>query len=326
MTSPQPAQATFGSLEYAQKKKLTRRDKFLSEMGKIVPWAQLRDTIAPHYPTGKRGRPPIGIDRMLRIYFLQQWYALADEALEDAIYDSQALRDFVGVCLPVESVPDATTLLNFRRLLETHDLTSKILEVINGVLTEKGIMLKGGTIVDATIISAPSSTKNKDRQRDPEMHQTKKGNQWYHGMKAHVGVDAESGLVHTVEATAANVSDINEASKLIRDDDKTLYADAGYTGLEKREEMQSKAIETYQIAAKRGAVLSIADETVKNLTVEIERAKAQVRAFVEHPFHVIKNLFRHRKTRYRGIRKNHHQLKVLFALANLLIAHKKLRA
>jgi transposase, IS5 family len=205
-------------------------------------------------------------------------------------------------------------------------LTSKILEVINGVLTEKGIMLKGGTIVDATIISAPSSTKNKDRQRDPEMHQTKKGNQWYHGMKAHVGVDAESGLVHTVEATAANVSDINEASKLIRDDDKTLYADAGYTGLEKREEMQSKAIETYQIAAKRGAVLSIADETVKNLTVEIERAKAQVRAFVEHPFHVIKNLFRHRKTRYRGIRKNHHQLKVLFALANLLIARKKLRA
>src|ERR1700751_4703726 len=189
-------QGSFSQAEYAGKKKQTRRDKFLAEMEQVVPWSRLVDRLRPFYPKGERGRPPIGLERMLRLYFLQQWYGLADEALEDALYDSQALRDFVGIDLSKESVPDATTLLKFRHLLQTNDLTRALFDEINAHLAQQGLLMRAGTIVDATIIAAPSSTKNAEQARDPDMHQTKKGNEWHFGMKAHIGVDAESGLLH----------------------------------------------------------------------------------------------------------------------------------
>ena len=233
-------QMSFAQAEYAGKKKVTRRERFLGEMERLVPWARLVTVIAPYYPKGERGRPPIGIERMLRIYFLQQWYALADEALEDAIYDSQAMRSFAGIDLSVEAVPDATTLLNFRHLLETHQLTQAIFTEVGALLSERKLLMREGTIVDATIIAAPSSTKNTRKERDPEMHQTKKGNQWHFGMKAHIGVDAQSGLVHRVTGTAANVADIAQTHALLHGQEKEAYADAGYLGVEKREEITTQ--------------------------------------------------------------------------------------
>ena len=208
-------QRSFAQAEYAQKKKITRRERFLNEMEQVVPWARLVDCIEPHYFKGERGRKPVGIERMLRMYFLQQWYALADEALEDALYDSQAMRSFAGIDLGVESVPDATTLLKFRHLLERHALTQEIFKEINAHLSERNLLMREGTIIDATIIAAPSSTKNAKKERDPQMHQTKKGNMWHFGMKAHIGADAESGLVHTLIGTAANVADIQCARELL---------------------------------------------------------------------------------------------------------------
>jgi len=304
---------SFAQSEYAGKKKVTRRERFLGEMEKVVPWARLCGVIAPHYPKGERGRPPIGIERMLRIYFLQQWYAPADEALEDALYDSQALRTFAGIDLSVEAVPDATTLLKFRHLLEAHALTRCIFAEVGALLSERKLLMKEGPIVDATIIAAPSSTKNARQERDPEMHQTKKGNQWYFGMKAHIGVDAQSGLIHGVTGTAANVADIAQTHALLHGAERQADADAGYLGVEQRAE----------IAAGHAGVawLVAAKETAR----QVERLKAQVRARVEHPFHVLKNLFRHRKTRYRGLAKNTAQLHSLFALANLFLARRALR-
>jgi IS5 family transposase len=320
-------QMSFAQAEYAGKKKTTRRERFLSEMEKVVPWARLVALIEPHYPTGKRGRPPIGIERMLRIYFLQQWYALADEALEDAIYDSQAMRTFAGIDLSVEAVPDATTLLTFRHLLEAHALTAKIFSEVAALLGEKKLLMREGTIVDATVIAAPSSTKNSARERDPEMHQVKKGNEWHFGMKAHIGVDSGSGLVHTVMGTAANVADIAQAHALLHGQEKKAHADAGCLGVEKREEIAaSHAGVDWYVAAKRGKVKALPDGKLKELTLLFERAKAQVRARVEHPFHVVKNLLRHRKTRYRGLSKNTAQLQSLFALANLFLARRSLLA
>ena len=314
-------QMSFAQSEYAGKKKVTRRERFLGEMAKVVPWARLCGVIEPHYPKGERGRPPIGIERMLRIYFLQQWYALADEALEDALYDSQAMRTFAGIDLSVDPVPDATTLLKFRHLLEAHALTRRIFEEVGAMLAEHKLMMKEGTIVDATIIAAPSSTKNARKERDPEMHQVKKGNQWHFGMKAHIGVDAASGLVHTVTGTAANVADIAQTHELLHGEEKAVYADAGYIGAEKRAEVIVQARQTeWHVAAKRGKVRAMAEGLLKELTQAYEKAKAQVRARVEHPFHIIKNLFRHRKVRYRGLAKNTAQLQILFALANLVIA------
>lgn len=314
-------QMSFAQTEYAGKKKVTRRERFLGEMEQVVPWARLCAVIEPHYPQGKRGRPPIGIERMLRIYFLQQWYALADEALEDALYDSQAMRTFAGIDLSVETVPDATTLLKFRHLLEGHDLTRAIFAEVSGLLSERKLLMREGTIVDATIIAAPSSTKNARKERDPEMHQTKKGNQWHFGMKAHIGADAQSGLVHSVTGTAANVADIAQTHALLHGEEKEVYADAGYLGVEKRAEVIAQCKEAqWYVAAKRSKVKAMADGRVKELTQAFEKAKAQVRARVEHPFHIIKNLFKHRKTRYRGLLKNTAQLQTLFALANLLIA------
>src|SRR5208283_1989552 len=230
-------QMSFAQSEYAGKKKVTRREKFLAEMERVVPWMRLVALIEPHYPKGRRGRPPIGLERMLRIYFLQQWYTLADEALEDALYDSQALRSFAGIDLSVEAVPDATTLLGFRHLLEEHALGPEILQEVNAHLSERHLLMREGTIVDATIIAAPPSTKNAKKERDPQMHQTKKGNEWHFGMKAHIGVDADSGLVHTVIGTAANISDLECAAQALHGKERAVYVDAGYTGVEKRPEV-----------------------------------------------------------------------------------------
>jgi IS5 family transposase len=318
-------QMSFAQSEYAGKKKVTRREKFLGEMERVVPWTRLVALIQPHYPTGRRGRPPVGLERMLRIYFLQQWYTLADEALEDALYDSQALRTFAGIDLSVESVPDATTLLGFRHLLEEHTLGPKILQEVNAHLGERQLLMREGTIVDATIIAAPPSTKNAKKERDPEMHQTRKGQEWHFGMKAHIGVDAESGLVHTVIGTAANVSDIQCAAQALHGAEMTVYVDAGYTGVEKRPEVLVEHAQTqWIVAAKRGRVKVLPEGRIKELTKELERLKAQVRAKVEHVFHVVKNLFGYRKVRYRGLAKNTAQLYTLFALANLVLAKKHL--
>ena len=318
-------QMSFAQCEYAMKRKVTRRERFLFDMEQVVPWERLVAVIEPHYPKGERGRPPVGVERMLRIYFLQQWYGLADEAIEDAIYDSQAMRTFAGIDLSMESVPDATTLLNFRHLLEAHDLTRRLFAEVGALLEERKLLMKEGTIVDATIIAAPSSTKNARKERDPEMHQTKKGNQWYFGMKAHIGVDAKSGLVHRVSGTAANVADIAQTHVLLHGQEKEVYADAGYLGVEKREEIATgRTGVEWQVAAKRGKVKALAEGLVKELTIRLEKAKAQVRARVEHPFHIIKNLFKHRKVRYRGLAKNTAQLYSLFALANLVIARRAL--
>jgi IS5 family transposase len=319
------AQMSFGQVEYARKKKTTRREKFLFEMERIVPWSRLVALIKPHYPTGRRGRPPVGIERMLRIYFLQQWYGLADEALEDSIYDSQAMRNFAGIDLSSESVPDATTLLHFRHLLEAHELTKGIFEEVNAHLEDKQLLMRAGTLVDATIIAAPSSTKNRSGTRDPDMHQTKKGNQWHFGMKAHIGADAESGLVHTVVGTAANVSDISQTHELLHGEEKTVHADAGYLGVAKRPEIIAEHGQVeWRIAARRGKLKAMPESWVKDLTLGFEKLKARVRALVEHPFHIVKNLFRHRKARYRGLKKNTAHLHSLFALANLVIARKRL--
>ena len=318
-------QSSFAQAEFAGKKKTTRREKFLAEMEGVVPWARFIARIEPFYPTGKRGRPPIGIERMLRIYFLQQWYALSDEGLEDAIYDSQAMRLFIGIDLGCDPVPDATTLLKFRHLLEANKLTEAIFEEVGALLGEKKLLMREGTIVDATIIAAAPSTKNKDKARDPEMHQTKKGEQFYFGMKAHIGVDMDSGLVHTLTTTAANVADICETHKLLHGKEKAMSGDAGYVGVEKREEFIARHPDVECIiAAKRGKIKAMPEGKLKDLKLALEKAKAQVRAFVEHPFHVVKNLFKYRKVRYRGLAKNTAQLNTLFALGNLVMAKRSL--
>ena len=320
-------QAGFSEVEFNGKRKQTRREKFLSEMEKVVPWSDLIEAIRPVYPAGRRGRPPMGLERMLRLYFLQQWYGLADEALEDAVYDSQAMRAFLGINLCSDAVPDATTLLKFRHLLEQHDLCAAIFARINTHLAAQGLLMREGTLVDATIIHAPASTKNQARGRDPQMHQTKKGNQWYFGMKAHIGTDRDSSLVHTVVSTAANVSDISQVSELLHGQETQVHADAGYLGAPQRVEMQladpTGRID-WQIARRRKPIKALPEGEQKEKELTIERKKASVRAFVEHPFHILKNLFHHRRTRYRGIAKNHHQLQVLFGLVNLVIASRKL--
>ena len=320
-------QTTFAHAEFAAKKKCTRRERFLARMEEVIPWARLLAVIAPHYPKGERGRPPIGLERMLRVYFLQQWYALADEALEDALYDSQALQRFAGIELDAEGVPDATTLLKFRRLLETHDLCQALFTAINADLAARGLLLREGTLVDATLIAAPSSTKNQKRERDPEMHQTKKGNQWYFGLKAHLGTDRDSKLVHTVVVTAANVADIAKTAELLHGEETQVHGDAGYTGVEKRPEIVALARPLdWQIACKRGLIKALAEGAHKEAVKAVEHAKAAVRAFVEHPFLIVKHLFRHRKTRYRGLAKNAHQLHTLFGLANVVIAARRVAA
>jgi transposase, IS5 family len=278
--------------------------------------------LQPLYPKGDRGRPPIGLERMLRIYFLQQWYGLADEALEDALYDSQALRGFAGIDLSLAAVPDATTVLNFRHWLEQHELTRVLFEEVGAMLEERGLLMRQGTIVDATIIAAAPSTKNKKKARDPEMHQTKKGNQWHFGMKAHIGVDVASGVVHSLVGTAANEADINQTAALLHGQETDVFADAGYTGADKRPELEDRDI-AWSIAIKRSIIKAL-PKALRDRAEAVERALSQVRAWVEHPFHIVKNLFRHKRLRYRGLAKNTAQLHTLFALANLVIVKKTL--
>jgi IS5 family transposase len=287
-------------------------------MEALIPWAKLLAVIEPFYPKGERGRPPIGLERMLRVYFLQQWYGLADEALEDALYDSQALQGFARIDLAAEGVPDATTLLKFRRLLETHDLCQGLFAAINTDLTARGLLLREGTLVDATLIAAPPSTKNKEKQRDPEMHQTRKGNQWYFGMKAHIGVDAESGLVHTAGVTTGKVNDAKVMANLIREDDTAIYGDKGYASDAKKQ------------AAEKAGVRWRVKEKAKPGRELTKRQRARnsrfgkVRAKVEHVFRVLKCQFGYRKVRYRGIAKNGAQVFALFALANLYLVRGRL--
>jgi len=299
-------------------------------MEQVVPWARLVARLRPLYPKGERGRPPIGVERMLRIYFLQQWYGLAPRlrggrlAVEDALYDSQALRGFAGIELGREPVPDATTVLQFRHWLERHDLTRALFDEVGMMLEERGLLMRQGTIVDATIIAASPSIKNKGKARDPEMHQTKKGNQWHFGMKAHIGVDAASGVVHTLTSTAANKADINQMAALLHGQEEAVFADAGDAGASQRPELADRDV-SWNIAIKRSLIKAL-PKALRELAEPMERALAQLRAWVEHPFHVVKNLFRHKKLRYRGIAKNTAQLHTLFALANLVIVKKTLRA
>ena len=317
-------QGSFSQAEYAGKKKQTRRDKFLADMEQVVPWGRLVERLRPLYPKGERGRPPTGLERMLRIHFLQQWYGLADEAMEDALYDSQALRGFAGIDLTVAAVPDATSIMNFRHWLENHKLSQALFAEVSAMLEERGLLMRQGTIVDATIIAAPPSTKNKSKARDPEMHQTKKGNQWHFGMKAHIGVDVASGVVHTVVGTAANEADITQTAALLHGQEEDIFADAGYTGADKRPELEDRDV-CWNIAIKRSIIKAL-PKGLRDLAEPVERALAQVRSWVEHPFHIVKNMFRHKKLRYRGLKKNTAQLHTLFALANLVIVKKTLLA
>jgi IS5 family transposase len=311
-------QQTFSDMEYAKRKRVTKRESFLKMMDEIIPWKEWVGFISPLYFKGKQGRPPRGIELMLRMYFLQVWFNLSDEMTEDAIYDSYAMRSFVGVNFLEEQVPDATTLLKFRHLLEKHQIGEKLFKSINERLEAKGCMMRGGTIVDATILNAPSSTKNKSKERDPEMSSTKKGNQWYFGMKAHIGVDARSGYTHTVKVTAANEHDVTKASELIREDDEVVYGDAGYQGIEKRKEIRAEPRKSkieYQINERPGKVSRLQEGEEK----ERERRKSSVRSKVEHPFRIVKVLFGYRKVVYRGLKKNLNRLHVLFGSANLLM-------
>lgn len=317
-------QSSFSEAEFASKKRLTRRERFLAEIEAITPWPALVAALMPYYPKGEgRGRPPVGLERMLRMYIVQQCLGLSDEGMEDAIYDSQSIRAFVGVDLTHESAPDATTLLKFRRLLEQHHLTRRIFDEINGHLASKGLVMREGTIVDATLIAAPPSTKNRDKERDPEMHQSKKGNDWHFGMKAHVGVDMATGLVHTVVGTAGNVADVTQAHALLHGSEKVVLGDAGYQGVDKRPENAGKAIDW--CTAMRPSVRKALKESAPGCALDqFEQVKASVRAKVEHCFHVVKCLFKHRKTRYRGLDKNNAQLLSLFGLANLVLARRYL--
>ena len=316
-------QLTFGDAEGLGKRKQTRREIFLAEMEQVVQWQQLLGLVAPHYPvSGRPGRQPYALATMLRIHLLQQWYALSDPAMEEALHEIPTLRRFAQLG-GLDNVPDETTILNFRRLLETHGLAARMLEAVNAHLARKGQSLRSGTIVDATLIAAPSSTKNADHARDPEMHQTKKGNQWYFGMKAHIGVDEFSGLVHHVHCTAANVADVTVTHTLLHGKEDSVFGDSGYTGADKREELQDCEA-AFFIAAKRSVLQAIGNKRERTREQRWEHFKASVRAKVEHPFRVIKRQFGYTKVRYRGLAKNTAQVLTLFALSNLWMKRKQL--
>ncbi len=292
-------------------------------MEKVVPWDALVALIAPYYPQGKTGRPPFSLHTMLRVHFLQQWFTLSDPAMEEAFFDVPLYREFAQLA-EFGRLPDESTILRFRHLLEKHKLAEHILATINAILIERGLLLKSGTVVDATLIAAPSSTKNKDKARDPEMHSSQKGNQWHFGMKAHIGVDEDSGLVHTVRGTSGNVHDVTEGNSLLHGQEKQAFGDAGYQGIDKRP--NASADVTWHVAMRPGKrrKLNKSDQLDK-LTEQIEKAKASIRAKVEHPFRVIKRQFGHVKTRYRGLKKNTAQLVTLFALSNLWMARHRLQ-
>ena len=313
-------QMSFGDREYLGKKKKTRREIFLEEMEQVVPWEKLLKIIEPHYPVAGRGRQPYPLQTILRVHLLQNWFGLSDPAMEEALYEIGSMRGFARLSL-TEPIPDESTILNFRRIIETNKLAPMILDKVNAHLAHKGLMLKRGRIVDATIIAAPSSTKNAQGKRDPEMHQTKKGNQWYFGMKAHIGVDTDSGLVHTVVTSAANEADVRVVGELLHGKENQVHADAGYTGADKRVG-RNKLV--WEIAERRGKIKAMAEGKQKRLVQVAEKAKASVRARVEHPFRVIKRQFGYVKVRFRGLAKNTAQVLTLFALSNLWMARKQL--
>jgi IS5 family transposase len=314
-------QLGFGDYEQTTARKRTKRERFLCQMQAVVPWMALIDLIEPYYPkTGsKGGRPPYPLETMLRIHLMQQWYDLSDPAMEDALIEVPTMRRFAGIDLISDRIPDETTILSFRHLLEKHDLGKQIFETVKAHLKANGMAMKQGTIIDATLIAAPSSTKNKKGERDPEMHQTKKGNQWYFGMKVHIGVDKENGLIHSIETTSANVHDLTPASELLHGEETVVYADSGYQGIEKREEMKGKAI-GFRVAMRPGKRRALPDTPEGRLDDLIETAKAHIRAKGEHPFRVIKRQFGFQKTRLRGMLKNSCKVNVLAALANLFMA------
>jgi IS5 family transposase len=311
------------SLGLGTSTKRTRRREFLDEMERVVPWSDLVALIAPYMPEGKRGRPPFPVESLLRIHFMQQWFTLSDPAMEEALHDMPLFRDFAGLGGWDDRLPDESTILRFRHVLEKHKLAERILATVNLLLGAKGLMLRSGTVVDATLISAPSSTKNASGERDPQMHQSKKGQQWFFGMKAHIGVDADSGLVHTVRGTSGHVNDVIEANSLLHGQETDAFADAGYQGAHKRPD--AKAGVKWHVAMRPG-LRKLLDKAnpLDALTEKVERIKASIRAKVEHPFRVIKRQFGHVKVRYRGLAKNTAQLQTLFALSNLWMVRRRL--
>jgi len=302
--------------------KKTRKREFLEQMEQVVPWGDLVALIAPYYPEGNNGRPPFALQTMLRTHFMQQWFTLSDPAMEEAFFDTPLYREFAQL-EEFERMPDESTILRFRHRLEKHKLAEKILATVSELLSQRGLLLKTGTVVNATLIAAPTSTKNKDQARDPDMHSSKKGNQWYFGMKAHIGADAQSGLVHTVRGTSGHVSDIAEGNTLLHGQETVAFGDAGYQGIEKRPD--AKAEVTWHIAMRPGKRKALDKDNQADAMIDkAEKLKAGVRAKVEHPFRVIKRQFGFVKVRYRGLKKNTAQLFTLFALSNLWMVRKKL--
>ena len=312
-------QASFADLDYANKMRLTRREVFLNEMDAVIPWPALLARLEPHYPkSGRRGRQPMALESMLRIYCAQNWFNFSDRQMEDALYEIESLRRFCGFSGITATLPDETTILNFRHFLEEHDLSSAMLGEINRHLKAQGLLVSKGSMVDATIIHAPSSTKNQDKARDPEMHQTKKGKQWYFGMKIHIGADVDSGAVHTVEVTAANEADITVLPKLLRPEDEVIFADAGYASDEYKRGSRKLGLRwCVQDKRKPGHELSSSQK-------KRNRKQSSIRARVEHVFRVIKRQFGFTKTRYRGLAKNAAQVNMLVGLANLYMLRGRL--
>lgn len=314
------AMAADQNTEFERFRRPTRRDRFLATMDRLVPWVELCGVIEPHYPKAGNGRPPVGLERMLRMYFVQHWFNLADEACEDALLDSTALRSFVGIDLGRERVPDATTLLKFRRLLEKHKLGEALFAKVGEVLQDQGLKVGSGTIVDATIIAAPSSTKNASGERDPEMHQTRKGQQWHFGMKLHIGVDAETGLVHSAVVTAANVHDKHPLPALLHGQETSVWGDSAYAS--QQELIASKAPRARDLTNQRVHKGSLCPD----LDRQINRLKSQVRSRVEHMFAVVKRQWGFSKVRYRGLAKNATRAFVALGLANIYLARGRLKA
>ena len=308
-------QRSFADVEYDGQKRQTRRAQFLRRMDGLIPWHRLEARLGPIYPAGERGRPPYPLAMMLRIHCVQLFYNRSDPAMEDALYDSVAVQRFVGLAAR-DPRPDETTILNFRHLLEQHDLGAALLAEVTQHLAARGVRLREGTIVDATIIDAPASTQNRTQQRDPEMHQVKKGNQWYFGMKAHIGVDAQTGLVHSVATTAANVADVTQVPQLLHGGETRVWGDAGYQGVARRPEHRGRAMD-WQVALRPGQRRRLAPGSA---AAQAEQRKASIRAKVEHPFLYVKRHFGYATVRYRGLAKNRNRLCLLFGLANLLLA------
>lgn len=310
-------QVTFSDLEYQHKKKKTRREVFLERMDTLIPWDKLERRIRRHYPKRGRGRPPYPLNVMLRVHCVQIFYNLSDPAMEDMLYEIDSVRRFVGLKI-TGPIPDETTILNFRHLLERHDLGRKLFETINRHLAEQDLMLKEGTIVDASIVSAPSSTKNQQGERDPEMHQTKKGKDWHFGMKMHIGVDEVFGLVHSLTTTPANVHDLNEVPNLLHGEESAVWADSGYRGAEQREEHQDRIVE-WHIGMMPSHRRRLDPDSAEE---KHEWTKASMRAKVEHPFRYVKRVFGYSKTRYRGLKKNTQRINLLLGFTNLMIAER----